>query len=114
MGQIKRKTIFNKMLSSQYDIFFQETHSTTDIEKKWDKDWPGQIIYDHGENNARGTIMAINPKLCPIIHGIIVDDQGRSIILDCTILKHCITLVNVYAPTINDLASPLFESTFKD
>ena len=30
--KLKRKTMFNKMLSSQYDIiFFQETHSTPDI-----------------------------------------------------------------------------------
>ena len=79
-----------------------------------DKDWPGQIIYNHGENNARGTIIAFNPKLHPIIHDIIVDDQGRSIILDCTILKHRITLVNIYAPNTDDLASPFFESTFKE
>ena len=55
--------MFNKMLSSQYDIiFFQETHSTPDIENTWNKDCPGQIIYNHGENNARGTIIAFNPK----------------------------------------------------
>ena len=33
-------------------IFFQETHSTPDIENTWDKEWLGQIIYYHGENNA--------------------------------------------------------------
>ena len=52
----------------------------------WDKDWPGQIIYNHGENNTRGTIIACNPKLHPIMHDTIVDDQGRSIILDFSIL----------------------------
>ena len=62
--KLKRKAMFNKMLSSQYDIiFFQETHSTPDIENTWDKDWPGQIIYNHGENNARGTIIAFNPQI---------------------------------------------------
>ena len=80
----------------------------------WDKDWPGQIIYNHGENNARGTIKAFDPKLHPIIHDTIVDDQGRSIILDCTLLKHCITLVNIYTPNTDSLASLFFESTFKD
>ena len=103
------------MLSSQYDIIlYQETHSTPDIGNTWDKDWPDQIIYNHGENNARGTIIAFNPKLHPIIHDIIVDDQGRSIILDCTILTHCITLVNIYALNTDGLASPFFESTFKE
>ena len=66
--------------------FFQETHSIPDIENTWDKDWSGWIIYNHGEINARGTIIALNPKFHPILHDIIVDDQGRSIILDCTIL----------------------------
>ena len=37
--KLKRKAIFNKMLSSQYDIIvFQETQSTPDIENTWDKD----------------------------------------------------------------------------
>ena len=40
----------------------------------WDKDWPVQIIYNCGENNARGTIITFNPKLHRIIHDIIVDD----------------------------------------
>ena len=107
--------MLNKMLSSKYDIiFFQETHSSPDIENTWDKDWPGQIIYNHGENNARGTIIAFNPKLHPIIHDIIIDDQGRSIILDCPILKHHITLVNIYAPNTDDVASPFFECIFKE
>ena len=35
----KRKTVFNKILSSQYDIiFFQETQHTVDIDNTWDKD----------------------------------------------------------------------------
>ena len=112
--KLKRKTMFNKMLSSLYILFSQETHSTPDIENTWGKDWPGQIICNHGENNARGTIIAFNSKSNPIIHDSIVDDQGRSIILDCTILKHCFTLVNIYAPNADDLASPFFGSTFKE
>ena len=62
----------------------------------------------------RGTIIAFNPKLHPIKHDIIVDDQRRSIILNCTILKHHITLVNIYAPNTDTLASPFSESTFKE
>ena len=48
--KLKRKTIFDKILSSKYDItFFQEMHTTQNIENTWDKDWPGQIIYNHGK-----------------------------------------------------------------
>ena len=112
--KLKRKTMFNKMLSSQYDIIFFMTHTAP------------QILKTHGikiglaklsiiiKNNARGTIITFNPQLHPIIHDIIVDDQGRSIILDCTILKHHIILVNICAPNTDGVASPFFESTFKE
>ena len=66
------------------------------------------MIYNHGENNARGATIAFNPKLQPIVHDIIVDDQGRLVILDCTILKHCITLVNIYGPNTDTSASCFF------
>ena len=111
--KLKRKTISNKILSSQYDIIFlQETRSTPYIENTWDKYLPGQIIYNHDENNARGTIIAFNPKKLPVVHDIMVDDQGRSIILDCTILKHHITLINIYGPNTDTSASPFFWKYF--
>ena len=56
-------------------MFFQEICNTLHIENTRVKDWPGQIIYNHGENNARCTIIAFNPKLHPIAHDIIIDDQ---------------------------------------
>ena len=77
--KLKRKASFNKPFSPQYDImFFQEAHITSDIKNNWYKEWLSQITY-HGENNARGTMKAFNPKLHPIAHNTIVDDQGRSI-----------------------------------
>ena len=65
--KLKRKNIFKKLMSSQCIIFCQETYSTPDIENSWDKEWPDQIIYIHGENNARGTIITFNPKLHSIV-----------------------------------------------
>ena len=40
----------------------------------------------------RGTIIAFHVKLNLILYDTMVDERGRSIILDCTIFKHCITL----------------------
>ena len=68
------------MLSSQYNImFFQETHNTPDIENTCDKEWLCQIIYNHGENNAKGIIIAFNPKLCPNVHDTMVDEDQLSL-----------------------------------
>ena len=58
--------------------------------------------------------IAFNPKLHPIVNDIIVDDQRRSIIPNCTIIKHLITLVNIYGPNTDTSASPFFESSFKE
>ena len=54
------------------------------------------ILYNHGENNARDTMIAFQPLIKPIIHNTIHDDQGRYIILDCTIFEHQFTFVNIY------------------
>ena len=63
-------------------------------------------LSNHGESDARGTIIAFSPKLHPVVHDTIVDDQGRSIILDCLIFKHHITLVNIYGPNTDASAEP--------
>ena len=52
-----------------------------DLENISDAERLGQIIYNHGENNASATLMGFNPVLNPIIHDTILDDQGRSILL---------------------------------
>ena len=66
------------------------------------------------ENNARGTIIAFSPKIHPIVHYNIVDDQRRSIILDCKICNHHSTLVNINGPNTDASAYFFVESTFKE
>ena len=112
---LKWKTIFNKFYSAKYDIILlQETHSTPEIEQVWNKEWPGLLLYNHGENNARGTMIAFKPHIKPIIHNTIHDDQGRCIILDCTIFEHRFTFVNIYGPNIDEQASHFYEHIFNE
>ena len=42
-------------------IFLQETHSTRKCEKVWKTQFGGQIFYSHGESNACGCAIMINP-----------------------------------------------------
>jgi hypothetical protein len=45
----KRRQIFehfSKKVNSF--VFLQETHSTTEIEKKWKDEWGAEIIFAHG------------------------------------------------------------------
>ena len=72
---LKGKTIFIKFISAKYDIMlFQETHSTPEIEQIWNKKLLGLLLYNHGENNARGTIIAFKPHIMLFIHNTIYDD----------------------------------------
>ena len=72
------------------------------------------LLYNHGENNARGTMFASKPHIKPFIHNTIPDDQGRNIILDCTIFEHWFTFVNIYGPNIDQQASLFYEHVFSE
>ena len=50
--------------------------------------------------------MASNPKLNPILHDIILNGTGRSIIHKLYIFKHNITLVNIYEPNTDAPGAP--------
>ena len=57
----KRTSIFNWCRKSKPDlILLQETHSTKDVEIKWQHEWGGNILYSHGLNNSRGVAILTN------------------------------------------------------
>ena len=59
-------------------------------------------------------MIAYKPHIKPIIHNTIHDDQGRYIILDCTIFEHRFTFVNIYGPNIDEQASHFYEHVFSE
>ena len=63
-------------------------NGTIEIEQIRNKEWPGLPLYNHGENNARGTMIAFKPHIKPFIYNTIHDDHVQYIILDCTFFKH--------------------------
>ena len=63
-------------------VFLQETHSCSRDEQKWKQEWKGEIIFEHGEYNARGVAILIPEYLV------------QDIIFNSEIL-----LVNLYCPT---------------
>ena len=80
-------------------VFLQETHSDTEQETRWKREWGANIIFSHGESNARGVAI-----LCPMtMVGEIVkvdrDTEGRLIIVELNDDGRKTLLCNVYAPT---------------
>ena len=99
----KRREMFHLFHKSKYNIFLiQETHSTTDCEIQWRTEWGGDIYYSHGTNTARGTCILIEKSLGKQVHDVIVDAEGRYVILDIEIGNIRLTLASIYGPNLDD------------
>ena len=95
----KRTEVFYWLRAQDSDvILLQETHSTLLKEKIWRAQWGGEVIFSHGESNARGVCMLFKNKCNFQIHSTTVDPNGRYIIVDITLYDKRLTLVNVYGP----------------
>ena len=98
----KQSQIFAWLKSSHRGIILlQETHSSTNDEQIWKKDWDGDILYSHGSANSRGVAILL-PKDIDTnfeITSIQRDLHGRILIIECKIESQCFIIVNVYAPT---------------
>jgi len=98
----KRKKIFelfNKQLKGI--TFLQETHSTPEIESKWNREWGGHIIFSHGSSRSKGVAILIPKYMDYKINNIHKDPEGRYIIVDISCLEDTYVLINIYAPTQN-------------
>ena len=51
----KRCSIFNFYRNKCNILCLQETHSTLADEAMWRSEWGANIMFSHGESNARGT-----------------------------------------------------------
>ena len=105
LGQeFKRRKVFNWLHNSTASIFFlQEIHSTVKDEQIWKAEWGGQnVIFSHGESNAKGVCILFKNNLAIDIHNSIVDESGRYIVLDVTVDSMRMVLCNLYGPNHDD------------
>ena len=96
----KRKEMFTYIKKQGVDFaFLQEVHSSSADEHIWKNEWGNCIIFSHGETDARGTCILINPKVKAVIVCLISNfDDGRCNIVDVEIKDNMYTLINIYAP----------------
>ena len=101
---LKRKKYFHSFNLNKTPnvILLQETHSTIDDEMKWRREWGGDIIFAHGTSSARGVCILFKKTVNKEIHSIIVDTNGRFVMLDITLWEQRVTLVNLYGPNNDD------------
>ena len=79
----KRSDIFHWAKSKNASITcFQETHSTKEVEKKWEHEWGNNCICSHGDSKSAGVCVMFRDGLECKVHEAIIDQNGRYIILD--------------------------------
>ena len=95
----KRKSIFQWAMKNKFDVFFvQETYSNIDIESQWKNEWGGEIIFSHGTNHSKGSMIMFKPGFSGTFVSKKCDRNGRYVISEIEKDDVKFTLVNVYAP----------------
>ena len=107
----KRRIIFcwcRKMKSDM--IFLQETHSTQEVERQWEREWGGKMLFSHGANNARGVIILVRNGFDYNVDTVKIDSQGRFLLVKGKIQDVEYTVVNIYAPNKDACSRKFFEN----
>ena len=76
--------------------FFQETHSSREIENAWANQWGGKVIYSHRSNDSRGVLIALKEGLNVKIENETKDTNGHVIISKAFIEGSDFLLINIY------------------
>ncbi len=101
----KREQVLRWLESKEEEIFFlQETHSTTDTEESWRRDWAGVIVFNHGTSNSTGVAILVKQSKLDTLkianHVNIV--PGRATLVNVEDGGMVFSLVNIYAPNNDD------------
>jgi len=98
-GDQKRVKIL-KWLKSQFKgiIMIQESHSTDNLEKNWEKNIGHQFVpyFSHGDSNSRGVVTFIPKHLNKYVTYSLKDNKGRVLVIQITLGENIYSLFNIY------------------
>ena len=93
----KRLDLFKWAHEKKSDITcFQETHSTSEIEKDWECEWGNKIYFSHCNSRSAGVCVLIKNGLDIVINDYFSDNNGRFIVMDISVKHQRFTLVSLY------------------
>jgi exonuclease III len=99
-NKIKRDRVLGYYQNERNSIvYLQETFTTNGDMEYWKKSWPGPIFFSHGSTNSRGVAILLHQDLNVEIDNVVIDPNGRYLIIECCIADNNIALCNYYAPT---------------
>ena len=101
--ETKRIALFNKLRKKGNGIFMlQETHSTTECESTWKRNWGcTNMFFSHGTSAKKGVCIMFSKEYDINVVNQYSDDEGRFVILDVERNGVTYTIANLYAPTRN-------------
>ena len=107
----RRKSAFHFFKIHKYDIIFlQETHWTTDLQDVIQREWTGDIYFNHGTANSCGVGILFNPRFNYTHINTSQDSSGRVLAITIKIDDHYLQLVNLYAPNSDTDRRQFFSS----
>jgi exonuclease III len=93
----KTSDVFNWAKSKNASIVcFQETHSTKDIETRWEDEWGGKCYFSHGDSKSAGVSIMFRSGLDFKVNDLKINENDRYIILDLTVYEQRLTFVCLY------------------
>ena len=98
---VKRRAVF-RHLHIKYPghlAILQETHSAADVERRWKTEWGGDVLFSHGENNARGVCVLVPGTFNGDVKLVNADDDGRMIAMNVELNNLTMNMMGIYAPT---------------
>ena len=109
-----------KQTAGRAIICLQEIHSTERVEKLFEYQWRGKMLFSHGTSGSKGVCVAFRYNLEYQLLNTISDTDGRYIIGCVEIQGQPYILINCYAPntengqiqTFKEIANHLVEMIF--
>lgn len=74
----------------------QESHSTSICEGEWKSQWDGDILFSHGNSNARGVMICFTKNFDCKIESVSTDNDGRVLLVEMSKDNERFLLVNFY------------------
>ena len=83
-------------------------YNTKDVERQWEREWGGRILFSHGASNTRGVAILFKNRFDIGVDSVKADTQGRFLAVKGKIHDEEYSIVNVYAPNSNTCARKFY------
>ncbi|MBN3289039.1 LIN1 transcriptase, partial [Polypterus senegalus] len=101
--ELKRKKVLSHLTGLNAKIvFLQETHLLSKDQFRLQKDWTGQMFHSSFTKKTRGVGILIHRTVPFVASDVVLDPEGRYVMVMGDLSNCKMILINVYAPNVDD------------